>query len=347
MSRLERSPLAQLTLARFLEFVREKEMVFWTFVFPILMAVGLGIAFRDRGPQKVFIGVEQGPGASSLVNELGGTEGVEARLLAPAAAPEALRKGDVALLVIPEQGGLVYRYDPTRPESRVARLAANDALERAAGSVDLPVLREEKVTEKGSRYIDFLIPGLLGLNLLGTGMWGVGFALVRMRTGKLLKRLLATPMRKTDFLLSFMTARLGFLVLEITALLTFAWLIFGVTVRGSIPALFLVAALGAFAFSGMGLLVASRAKTQEGVMGLMNVVQMPMWILSGVFFSVDHFPNAMQPFIRVLPLTALNDALRGIMNNGASLAAMSLPIAIVLVWGGACFATALAVFRWR
>ncbi len=357
--RLERSPLHQLALARFREFTRQKEAIFWTFVFPILMAVGLGIAFRNKGPDKVYIGVVESPQATTLARALAAEGDVVVRRIPAAQVNASLRRGDVALVIEPASAGtatagtvaaaagVAYRFDPTRPESRVAQLAANEALGRATGRPPAQPARVEKVTQRGSRYIDFLIPGLLGMNLLGTGLWGIGFALVRMRTGKLLKRFLATPMRKSEFLLSFMLARLAFLAVEVTVLLAFAYFAFDVVVNGSIALLFLVAVLGALTFGGLGLLVASRAKTEEGVMGLMNVVSLPMWILSGVFFSADRFPAVIQPLVRALPLTAVVDALRGIMIDGAGLAALALPLGIALAWCVVSFGTALAIFRWR
>ncbi len=348
---LDRWSLHQLSLARFREFAREKEAIFWTFVFPILMAVGLGIAFRNKGPDKVYVGVVTGtPQAAAIGTALAAEGDVVVRQLTPAQVDAALRRGDVALVVIPGPAGVAgssYRFDPTRAESRVAQLVANEALGRAAGHPPAQAARLERVTQRGSRYIDFLIPGLLGMNLLGTGLWGVGFAIVRMRTGKLLKRLLATPMRRSEFLLSFLLARLVFLFIEVTVLLIFARLAFDVVVNGSLVGLYLVAVLGALTFGGIGLLVASRAKTEEGVMGLMNVVSLPMWILSGVFFSADRFPAVLQPFIHALPLTAVVDALRGIMVDGATLAALALPLGIAAIWGIASYATALAIFRWK
>lgn len=349
--RLQRSPLHQLALARFREFTREKEAIFWTFVFPILMAVGLGIAFRNKGPDKVYIGFIPGDRATPVAAALARDPGVVLRQLKPGEANGALRRGDVALVLTsaPEAGGsgISYRFDPTRPESKVAQLAADRALSVAAGRPPVEPARIEKVTQRGSRYIDFLIPGLLGMNLLGTGLWGIGFALVRMRTGKLLKRFLATPMRKSEFLLSFILARLAFLAVEVTVLLVFARFAFDVVVNGSVIALYLVAVLGALTFGGLGLLVASRARTQEGVMGLMNVVSLPMWILSGVFFSADRFPQVIQPLIRALPLTAVVDALRGIMIDGSPLHALALPLGIAAAWCVVSFTAALAMFRWR
>jgi ABC-type multidrug transport system permease subunit len=242
---------------------------------------------------------------------------------------------------------MVLRYDPTRDESHLARLVVGNAVNGASGRRDVAVIREQTVTDVGSRYIDFLIPGLLGMNIMGTGMWGVGFAVVKARSGKLLKRFLASPMSRAQYLLSHIFARLVFLALEVGSVLVFAVLAFGVPVRGSILSLALIAVLGAMAFSGLGLLVASRAKTVEGVSGLMNLVMVPMWICSGVFFAASNFPNAVQPFIHALPLTALNDALRAVMIDGAPLAQTAGLLAVVAAWGVASFGVALRVFRWR
>jgi ABC-2 type transport system permease protein len=347
MSRIDRSPLAQLTLSRLREFVREPEAVFWTFLFPIVMAFGLGIAFRGDKAEKVFVGVESGARAREITAALSRDTLIVVRNLEPEAARVALRKGDVALVIVPAAAGYTFRYDPTRPESQLARLKADDALQRGSGRRDPVDVHQERITEKGSRYIDFLIPGLIGLNLLGTGMWAVGFTVVRMRKEKLLKRLLATPMRKSDFLFSFIFARLAFLVAELVVILLFARFAFGVEIRGSLWAFTTISLLGAIAFNGMGLLVASRARTIEAVSGLMNLAMVPMWLLSGVFFSSDNFPGVMQPFIQALPLTALVNALRSVMIDGAALAASAGSIAIVTAWGIASFGAALAIFRWR
>jgi ABC-type multidrug transport system permease subunit len=199
----------------------------------------------------------------------------------------------------------------------------------------------------GSRYIDWLIPGLLGMNIMGTGMWGIGFGIVQARTRKLLKLLLATPMRRSEYLLAQMLGRLTFFALEVFALLAFAWIAFGVAPRGSLLAVIVIAFIGAVTFSGLGLLVASRARTVEGVSGLLNVVMMPMWLVSGVFFSSANFPERAQPFIRALPLTALNDALRGVMMDGASMVGVASELGILAAWAVASFTLALTWFRWQ
>lgn len=348
MNSVDRSALAQLTLMRIREFVREPEALFWTFFFPVLLALALGIAFGSRGQEAVAVAVEAEPGgvADTLVAQLEATGRIRARVLEPAEAAGALRRGDVALVVVPGDE-VTYRYDPDRPESHAARLAADDALQRASGRTDVRSVRDEPVSDTDSRYIDFLIPGLIGLNLLGTGLWGVGYATVRMRTGKLLKRFLATPMNRGSFLLSFMLGRIIFLAAELAVLLVFARVVFDVTVRGSLLTLAIVATLGASAFTGLGLLVASRARTLEGVSGMMNLAAVPMWILSGVFFSYQNFPELLHPFIRALPLTAVVDALRAVMIDGAPLAATAGSLTVIIAWAAVAFSTALAIFRWQ
>ena len=271
-------PLWQLTLARFREFLREPDAVFWTFFFPILLAVALGLAFRNRGEDPVYVAVLRAPGADSIARLLEKTPGMHARVLPADSAARALRRGAVALLIGRDpQGGYTFRYDPSRPESRIARLVSDDALQRAAGRKDPVPTRAEQVHEPGSRYIDFLIPGLIGFNLLSTGLWGVGFTVVQMRKEQLLKRYFSTPLRRPHFLLSFMFARLFFLAAELVLVLSFAYLVFHVPIRGSLIALAFLAVLGAFCFTSLGLLIASRSRTLEGVQGLMNFASLPMW----------------------------------------------------------------------
>ena len=244
-------------------------------------------------------------------------------------------------------GNLQYIFDPTRPESRTARLTVDDAIQRASGRIDPKKTSDQHISAVGSRYIDFLIPGLIGMNLMGSGIWGIGFSIVNARIRKLLKRFAATPMRRSHYLMSFMLSRLLFLTLEVVSMIIFGWLVFGVRVQGAWRDLALVSLIGALAFSGLGLLIASRPKTIEGVSGLMNLAMLPMWLLSGTFFSAERFPQAMQPVIKALPLTAMNDALRGIMLEGRSLTAVWTQVAILVVWGAVCFIVALKLFRWQ
>jgi ABC-2 type transport system permease protein len=337
-------PLVQLTLTRFREFVREPEALFWVFIFPILLAAGLGLAFRNRPADVLKVATVTQELQSSLKRE----KLLDVALLSVPAAEEALRTGKVALLAVPGPGAtVVYRYDDTNPEGRTARLLADGAVQRAGGRADPVPSSDRLMREPGSRYIDFLIPGLLGMNLMGSSIWGMGFSIVDARRRKLIKRLIATPMPKQYYLLSFLLSRLIMLVLEVGFLLSFGAFIFKVPLRGSLLDLALLSILGALSFGALGLLVASRVKTIEAANGLMNLVMLPMWVVSGVFFSAQRFPDALQPVIKALPLTAAIDALRANMLQGANLAQVAPQIAVLVVWMVVCFPLALYLFRWR
>jgi len=340
------NPLVELTLSRFREFVREPEAVFWVFAFPVIMTCALGIAFRSRGAEPVIAGVVEQPGADEIAAALEKSGGFKVRRLPPAEVDRALRDGRAPVVIVPGTPP-IYRYDEARAESQVARLAVDAALQRAAGRPDAFAPRQEPIRTVGSRYIDWLVPGLLGMNIMGTGLWGVGFAIVNARAKKLLKRLVATPMAKSDYLLSLVLSRMATLSIEVIVIIGFAWIFFDVAVHGPLWALALLAILGALSFGGLGLLVASRAKTIEAVSGLMNLVMLPMWVLSGVFFASTNFPEAMQPFIHVLPLTALNDSLRIIVNEGRGIDAVLPQAAILAAWGGISFVLSLKLFRWQ
>ncbi len=339
-------PLRELTLLRVRQFLREPEALFWTFGFPILMAVGLGLAFGSPPQDRSPVAVVRGSVAEARLPALQADPELEVRVLDPAAAEEALRKGEVAV-VLAGRDTLVFRYDPGRSESRTARLLADRAVQAGAGARPAVAVVESAERQRGSRYIDWVIPGLIGLNLMSTGMWGIGFGVVQMRQKHQLKRLVATPMRKRDYLLAQILARLVFLALEVPPVVLFAWWVFDVRVEGSVLALALVVLLGTMTFAGLGLLTASRARTIEGVSGLLNLAMLPMFVLSGVFFSSSRFPDAMQPFVQALPLTALNDALRAVYNDGLPLWSAAGELAILVAWMVGSFLLALRLFRWQ
>jgi ABC-type multidrug transport system permease subunit len=314
------------------------------------MTFALGIAFRNTAPDKTLVAIEGATNdvrVSETANVLSHSSDITPKVMSPDEAAQALRSGKVSIVVKPENEAFAYRFDPTRPESRTARLLVDNVLQRGKGRTDVVTVGEEKITEPGARYVDFLVPGLIGMNLMGSGLWGLGFTVVIARSRKILKRFAATPMRRTHYLLSFILSRLVFLVLEVGAVIVFAWLAFGFTVRGSWLSVALMTILGGFTFSGIGLLVAARPTTIEGVSGLMNFIMLPMWLLSGTFFSSERFPQVLQPFIQALPLTALNNVLRALMNEGASLSSNWIPITILLVWFVVSFVVALKIFKWQ
>jgi len=336
--------LVQLTLTRFREFLREPEALFWVFIFPVLLAAGLGLAFRNRPADVLKIATVTPELAQSLRKD----KLLDVQQLSQAAADQALRTGKVALLALPgANGAVVYRYDDTNPEGRTARMLADRAIQLAAGRVDPVPASDRLMREAGSRYIDFLIPGLLGMNLMGSAIWGMGFAIVDARRRKLMKRLIATPMPRHYYLLSFLLSRLIMLVVEVGFLLGFGVLIFKVPARGSLADLAVLCVVTSLSFGAIGLLIASRPQTIEAASGLMNLVMMPMWIVSGVFFSAQRFPDALQPVIRSLPLTAAIDALRANMLQGVGLIQLAPQLLVLAAWLVVCFPIALKLFRWR
>ena len=342
-------PLPQLVLARVREFYRQPETIFWVYGFPIILAIGLGIAFRQAPAEQVLVDVLEGETAGQLSERLRQDARFVVSISDAATARRRLRTGRTSLVIVGrDTSGLELEYwlDPTRSQSVLARHSADDALQRASGREDVARVRDVEIQEPGARYIDFLIPGILGMNLMGGGLWGVGFVTVDMRIRKLLKRFVATPMKKSHFLIAIMFSRMLFIIPEIFILLVFARYAFGVKNYGSWVALFVVVLLGAVTFSGIGLLVASRAKTLETVSGLMNLVMLPMWLLGGIFFSYERFPEVTQPFIRALPLTPLNDALRALMLEGHPLASQGTELTILTVYAIVTFALALRWFRW-
>jgi ABC transporter DrrB family efflux protein len=324
-------------------YLREPEAIFWTFVFPILLAVGLGIAFRNRPADVLQVGAT----TTQLTQALAADKGLMAATMDEAKGTHVLATGEILLLAIQRPDGIDYKFDDTNPDARTARLVADQAIQRAAGRQQAVRVENQLVHETGSRYIDFVVPGLLAMNLMMSAMWSMSFAIVDARQKKLLKRMVASPMPRWEFLASFLFSRLSMLVFEVAVFLGFAGLAFGVPFRGSIWELGLLCVLTSLAFSAMGLLVSSRAKTMEAASGLLNLVMLPMWILSGIFFSATRFPAAIQPLVRALPLTAAIDALRGNMLQGMNLGQMAMPVTVLLAWLVVPFAVSLWIFRWR
>ena len=340
-------PLGQLIVARIKEFYREPMAIFWVYGFPLLMALALGLAFRASPSELMTIDIVGSGDVQRIAKQFQADQRFKIVTTSREDWRRRLQSGktDLVIEVSSEtQSPLTFHDQPHRVESQKAVWAADNVMFRNP-SQPRPIVKH--LDKAGSRYIDFFLPGLLGLNLMGGGLWGVGFVLVDMRVRKLLKRFLATPMRRSDFLLAVMISRLLFTVGDVVLLLLFGYFVFGVSCQGNYLALAAAVLLGSAAFAGIGLLVACRAQTIETISGLMNLVMLPMWICSGVFFSSERFPDWLQPLINALPLTALNQLLRGIMLDGNSLAALAPQLVILLAWGSVSFAIALRCFRWR
>lgn len=366
----EASPLLALSAARIKEFFREPGVIFWTFGFPLLITVALGIAFRAEGPPRAAVGLLESPAAPAIAAALRADASLVIRLLPAEQIAARLRSGEVLLVIEPTQkiaadvrvpapvpvalsdgsrppvSSLVYRFDPARPDALAIRRQVDDLIQRAAGRSNPVTTRDETAMARGSRYIDWLVPGLLGMQLLSGALWGTAYTIVNARQRKLLKRLAATPMRRRHYLLSFRVSGLLFVPLQVLVLFAFARLTFGVTTYGSPVAVLFLSLLGSWSFAGLGLLCASRARNNETANGLVNLVTLPMFMLSGVFFSSARFPPFLRPVIGLLPLTAFNDALRHIVNDGASFFAQGRSLVVLVIWGVVSAAVALRLFRW-
>jgi ABC-2 type transport system permease protein len=355
------SPVWQLTRARLRELRREPGTLFWAFGFPVLLTVGLGLAFQSPSVAPA-VGVREGA-PPALVETLRAAHFVVEPLDA-ATGRERLRSGRVAVVVatelasgkdVPAAGpgtgatagaGLIFSFDPHRPESRAVRDAVEGVLQRAAGRRDPLTTRDRLVIDPGARYVDFLVPGLVGMNVMSGSLWAIGWAIVNLRVRGLTKRLLATPVARADLLASLAVARLVVLPFEMASLLVFARVAFAIPIHGSLALVALVCVVGCLSFSGVAILVASRAQNVETVTGLINAVVIPMFVVSGVFFPSSRFPAHLQPVIALLPLTTLNDALRRVMLDGAGLASLGRSFAILAAWGAITFALGLRRFRW-
>jgi len=339
-------PLKELLKSRMREFVREPSTIFWVYGFPVLIAIGLGMAFSNRPAEKIFVDVIQVAVAEDVAGDLRQTPDFVVAINTEQMCRERLRLGKTLVVVIPGDS-FTYLYDPTRPESVLARRRVDDALQRAAGRQDPVATEDQYVTEPGNRYIDFLIPGLLGMNLLAGSLWGVGYVIVDMRVRKLLKRFMATPMRRSHFLIATIGGRMIFMIPEMVVILSAGVLLFDVPIRGNYLSIVFLSILGGASFTGVGLLVASRAQKLETVSGLMNLIILPMYLLSGVFFSPERFPDFMQIPIQALPLTQFNYALREVVLDGATLLSQGWRLGIIALWGGVSFFFTLRWFRWN
>jgi ABC-type multidrug transport system permease subunit len=362
------NPLAQLILSRVREFLREPAAIFWVYGFPLVLALILGTAFRNRPVEAIKIDVVTTDATRTEAEQLAERwrekdPRLKVELHPEEEALDRLRTAKTSLVLTPDPAAPArYRVvtDDNQPGSVLAKAAVDTLTLREANPSAAVPEAVQMAEASGGRYIDFLFPGLIGTNLMGGGLFGVGFLIVDMRVRKLLKRYLATPMKKSDFMLSIMLSRLLFVFTEIGVMLAAAHIpYFGVTVHGNWVVLLLLIVLGGGCFSGIGLLVASRVRTLETASGLMNAFMLPQWLVSGVFFSADTFPAFLQPLIKLLPLTALNNGLRAVINDGGGFEALVLPpggqwhdvlfspLVVLGAWGGIGFVGAIKLFKWR
>jgi ABC-2 type transport system permease protein len=345
-----------LVLINFRNFFREPGALFWSFAFPIAMAWVLGIAFSGTPERKFKILVAgdstlkklyPAEAQHSFIKEIGTGTGLIAKAEFTVASEkeiqDALKKGLCILYIDLQKGQPVCHYDPGNSEAVNLYLMLDRELAIQSGEKRYAT---EKITTKGIRYIDFLIPGLLAMGIMNSCVWGISWYLIELRMKKLLRRMMATPMKKSSFILSHFITRLCLTVFESCTLVLFGWLFFDLQMTGSLIALILLYLSGILAFGGIGLILASRTQSTHVANGLINAVVLPMTIVSGIFFSYQSFPEWMIPLIKILPLTILADSVRAIFNQGAGIAEMMVPCSVLSFIGLLFYFIGLKIFKW-
>lgn len=334
----------QLISVKFKEFYREPAIIFWAIIFPISMAGVMGIAFQNKGANVVKTAVVLNQESKSKTNEFG-TKHIQFKFMELQEIRDAIKKGKINVYIqFNPNGEYTFYFDPKNPNASKEYYMILNYLHRKNNQELQHKVVELQAT--GSRYIDFFIPGLLGMGIMNSCIWGIGWALIELRVKKLLRRMAATPMNKLYFFLSYFVARLAINSIEFLLLFAFSYFLFGVKLFGSVWAVIILIIIGNYAFSGIATLLASRANNTQVGNGLINMVTLPMMILSGVFFSYHSFPEFLIPFIQNLPLTILVDSMRSVFVEGAGIADVFLPSIKLLFCGIVFQMLGLKFFKW-
>jgi len=351
---------AQLVSVIFKEFLRNPGIIFWAVFFPILMAWGLGLAFTKqdqlirnvawvKNQNNTTVLSESTVKQGDQVNIMAGSEnaGLTTYRLIPVSMDEAIqmiKKGKATVIFDESPGEVTYHFDSKNPEAQLAYLHLTRYLQNPESSM---ISAEIKPIEAaGARYIDFLVPGLISLNIMMSCMWGISYNLIDKRIKKLLRRMVATPMKKSAFMIAQFIARIGLTAMEVSIILLFTFLYFNITIQGGFLPFFVLFLGGNIAFTGIAIFVSSRTSNIQIGNGLINLVIMPMMILSGIFFSYHNFPDWAINLIHKLPLTLLADSIRSVFNEGAQLLEILPAFGILCLVGLAFFSVGIRIYRW-
>jgi ABC-type multidrug transport system permease subunit len=371
--------LWQLISALFREIIREPGVLFWGILFPILMSLGLGLAFSKKADvtRKVAIvnnGETPMPGTSNSILSDFLQDNCEKNLselkedwkwkyviqeeklgnsiflfynMEWSEAMKLLKRGTINVLIIGTNNSVEYHFDPMNSDAELTYLKLSNII--GGGKIHIEKTNSEikPLTVTGTRYIDFLVPGLITMGVMMSCMWGISYGIIEKRSKKLLRRLVATPMKKSHFLIALITVRITMNFIESLILFLFALLTFKMTIQGDITALILMFLAGNIAFAGIAVFVSSNTSNTEVGNGLINFVVFPMMVLSGIFFSYHNFPDWSIPVIQRLPLTTLTDGIRSIFNEGAGYNEVALPILILTATGILFFSAGLKIFKWH
>jgi ABC-2 type transport system permease protein len=371
--------LRQLTMAQVRELIREPGVLFWGILFPILMSLGLGIAFTKKADiiRKVAVILPDretvaSDSSSNLIHFLeincetlnpDDKEGYSWKLTLKdnklgnsiflfyemdwKNAMMMLKRGTVNVVLAENEGQVVYHFDPMNSDAQLSYLKLNGIIGGGQIVASEGNANIQPLTVKGTRYIDFLVPGLITMGVMMSCMWGISYGIIEKRSKKLLRRLVATPMRKSHFLVALITVRIIMNFIESAVLFLFALIVFKIVIQGSIAALLIMFLAGNIAFAGIAVFVSSHTSNTEVGNGLINFVVFPMMVLSGIFFSYHNFPDWSIPVIQKLPLTMMTDGIRSIFNEGAGFHEVTLPVLILVATGVVFFTAGLKIFKWH
>jgi len=371
--------LVQLTKALFREIIREPGVLFWGILFPILMSLGLGLAFTKKADviRKVaIVSAETKSDASSDTSIL--TDFLQKSCDANSPeeketwnwkyiirdeklgnsvflfynmkwdeAMKLLKRGTINVILIGSESSVEYHFDPMNPDAELTYLKLFNIIGEGVTVAADSDSEIKPLTVTGTRYIDFLVPGLIAMGVMMSCMWGISYGIIEKRSKKLLRRLVATPMKKSYFLIALIMVRITMNFIESLVLFLFAMIAFKMTIQGDISALIMIFLAGNLAFAGIAVFVSSHTSNTEVGNGLINFVVFPMMVLSGIFFSYQNFPDWSLPFIKNLPLTMLTDGIRSIFNEGAGFPEVAIPIIILLSTGVIFFTAGLKIFKWH
>jgi ABC-2 type transport system permease protein len=380
MNRIVRfEQLWQLIAALFREIIREPGVLFWGILFPILMSLGLGLAFTRKTDVIRKVAIINITGNSAMGSENSTVAGFlqkncERNVSAATdtwqwkytirdeklgnsvflfykmqwdEAIKLLKRGTINVLLLGKNDSVEYHFDPMNPDAQLTYLKLSTIVEKGVLQPVQTNAEIKPLTVNGTRYIDFLVPGLIAMGVMMSSMWGISYGIIEKRSKKLLRRLVATPMKKSHFLIALITVRITMNFIESLVLFLFALFAFKMTIQGNISALILIFLSGNIAFAGIAVFVSSHTSNTEVGNGLINFVVFPMMVLSGIFFSYQNFPDWSLPFIKNLPLTMLTDGIRSIFNEGAGYHEVTMPILILLATGALFFSVGLKIFKWH
>ena len=359
-------PFIKLLSSDLKQFYRDRTALFFTFAFPLLFMLIFGLVFSGNNDVTYKIGLvdtDQSPVSTQIstvlkqvsVFNVDQSSNFEQEL-------EKLKKGDIrAIVVIPtgtqtaiangQVSTVTVYFDPSQSTSSSIILST---LQQITGQINqqltkqptLIQIKEQSVQTHELRNIDYLIPGILAMSILFLGLFG-SLTMVERREKKVLKRFGATPVSRSKLLASQVVYRLILAIIQAIIIIAVASLVFKVKVIGNWLELFGILILGTLAFISIGYFAVSRAKTVEGAMPIIQLVQFPMLFLSGIFFPIEIMPTFMRPIVNAMPLTYLGDAFRQIMVQGTPLYPMWLDVAVLGAWMVICVALAIRLFQWE